>query len=122
MGIGMSDRITLPLYAVGWSSEAPLLDHGAAHLLACKNYIIKQNLLESRKGYFNIPLYDTNDDVVAFNTPIKTIIPLEEYNMIIVCADKTIYVFEKIANKYTQVATLGGFKKQNLNFLITKAW
>ena len=105
----MSDRITLPLYAVGWSSEAPLLDHGAAHLLACKNYIIKQNLLESRKGYFNVPLYDTNDDVVTFNTPIKTIIPLEEYNMVIVCADKTIYVFEKIANKYTQVASQSGY-------------
>ena len=105
----MSDRITLPLYTVGWSSEAPLLDRGAAHLLACKNYIIKQNLLESRKGYYNVPLYDTNDDVVVFNTPVKAIIPLEEYDMIIVCADKTISIFQKVANKYTQVATLGGF-------------
>ena len=105
----MSDRITLPLYQIGWSSEAPLLDKGAAHLLACKNYIIKQNLLESRKGYYNIPLYDNNDDPVVFTDPVKTIIPLEEYNMIIVCADKTIYVFEKSANKYTQVATKAGY-------------
>lgn len=100
----MSDRITLPLYQIGWSSEAPLLDKGAGHLLACKNYVIKQNLLESRKGYFNVPLYDTNDDEIVFTKPIKTIIPLEEYDMIIVATDGDLYVFQKTANKYTQVA------------------
>lgn len=105
----MSDRITLPLYQVGWSSEAPLQDKGAGHLLACKNYLIKQNLLESRKGYFKIPLYDTNDDEITFTKPIKTIIPLEEYNMIIVATDGEIYVFEKSANKYTQVAYKSGY-------------
>ena len=105
----MSDRITLPLYQVGWSSEAPLLDKGMGHLLACKNYVIKQNLLESRKGYFNVPLYDTNDDVIEFAEPIKTIIPIEEYNMIIVATDGEIYVFEKASNKYTQVAYKSGY-------------
>lgn len=105
----MSERITIPLYQVGWSSEAPLADTGVSHLLACKNYIIKQNLLESRKGYFNVPLYDTNDDPIVFTEPIKTIIPLEEYDMIIVCSDDTIYVFQKSANKYTQVATKSGY-------------
>lgn len=96
----MSDRITLPLYQVGWSSEAPLLDKGAGHLLSCKNYIIKQNLLESRKDYFKL---------LAFAKPVKTIIPLEEYNMIIVATDDDIYVYEKSAGTYTQVATKGGY-------------
>ena len=105
----MSDRITLPLYQIGWSSEAPLLDKGAGHLLSCKNYVIKQNLLESRKGYFNVPLYDTTDTEITFSKPIKTIIPIEEYNMIIVASDGDIYVFEKISNKYTQVAKKSGY-------------
>lgn len=105
----MSDRITLPLYQVGWSSEAPLLDKGAGHLLACKNYVIKQNLLESRKGYFNVPLYDTNDDEIVFTQPIKTIIPLEEYDMIIVATDGEIYIFQRSSNKYTQVAYKSGY-------------
>lgn len=96
----MSDRITLPLYQVGWSSEAPLLDKGAGHLLACKNYIIKQNLLESRDGYF---------PVLSFAKPVKTIIPLEEYNMIIVASDDDIYVYQKVGGTYTQVATKGGY-------------
>lgn len=105
----MSDRITLPLYQVGWSSEAPLLDKGAGHLLSCKNYIIRQNLLESRKGYYKVPLYDTTDAEITFSKPIKTIIPLEEYNMIIVASDGDIYVFEKISNKYKQVAKKSGY-------------
>lgn len=105
----MSDRITLPLYQVGWSSEAPLLDKGAGHLLACKNYIIRQNLLDSRKGYTKVPLYDTNDDEIIFSEPIKTIIPLEEYDMIIVCTDGEIYVFQKSANEYKQVAYEDGY-------------
>ena len=86
-----------------------MADTGVSHLLACKNYVIKQNLLESRKGYFNVPLYDTNDTPIAFTKPLKTIIPLEEYDMIIVCTDKTIYVFQKTANKYTQVAKQTGY-------------
>lgn len=109
MGIGMSDRITLPLYQVGWSSEAPLVDKGAGHLLSCKNYVIKQNLLESRKGYFKVPFVDTNNDEIVFDEAVKTIIPLPEYNMLIVATDDTIYVFEKISNVYTQVATKSGF-------------
>lgn len=100
MGIGMSDRITLPLYQVGWSSEAPLADKGAGHLLACKNYVIKQNLIESRKGYF---------PVMSFNDPVETIIPLQEYNMVIVAADDTIYVYEKVSGSYTLRKSLGGF-------------
>ena len=105
----MSDRITLPLYQVGWSSEAPLLDKGAGHLLACKNYVIKQNLLESRKGYFKVPLYDTNDDEIVFAQPIKTIVPLEEYDMIIVATDGELYIFQRSSNKYTQVAYKSGY-------------
>lgn len=105
----MSDRITLPLYQVGWSSEAPLLDKGAGHLLACKNYVIKQNLLESRKGFFNVPLYDTNDDEIVFAQPIKTIVPIEEYDMIIVATDGELYIFQKSGNKYTQVAYKNGY-------------
>ena len=105
----MSDRITIPLYQVGWSSEAPLLDKGAGHLLACKNYVIKQNLLESRKGFFNVPLYDTNDDEIVFTDPVKTIIPLEEYDMIIVATDGELYIFQKSSNKYTQVAHKSGY-------------
>ena len=100
MGIGMSDRITLPLYQVGWSSEAPLADKGAGHLLACKNYIIKQNLLESRKGYFK---------VMDFSDPVKTVVPLPEYNMVIVAADDTIYVYELVSNAWTLRKSLGGF-------------
>lgn len=100
----MSDRITLPLYQVGWSSEAPLLDKGAGHLLACKNYVIKQNLLESRKGYF---------PVMSFQKPVKTIIPLEEYDMLIVCSDDDIYVYQLSAGTYTQVATKAGFSNAN---------
>lgn len=96
----MSDRITLPLYQIGWSSEAPLLDKGVGHLLSCKNYVIKQNLLESRKDCFKI---------LSFAKPVKTIIPLEEYNMIIVCSDDDIYVYQKVAGTYTQVATKGGY-------------
>lgn len=105
----MSDRITIPLYQVGWSSEAPLLDKGAGHLLACKNYVIKQNLLESRKGFFNVPLYDTNDDEIVFAQPIKTIVPIEEYDMIIVATDGELYIFQKSGNKYTQVAYKSGY-------------
>lgn len=105
----MSNRITIPLYQVGWSSEAPLLDKGAGHLLACKNYVIKQNLLESRKGYFKVPLYDTTDTEITFAEPIKTIIPIEEYDMIIVATDGDLYVFQKIAGKYKQVAKKSSF-------------
>lgn len=105
----MSDRITLPLYQVGWSSEAPLLDNGTGHLLSCKNYVIKQNLLEARKGYFQIPFVDTNDDPITFSESVKTIIPLQEYNMLIVASDDTIYVFEKSSGKYTEVASQSGF-------------
>lgn len=83
--IGLSDRITIPLYEVGWSSEAPLLDKGQGHLLACKNYIIRQNLVESRKGHFQR---------LAFSSPVGTLIPLEEYNILIVCAAQTIYVYQ----------------------------
>jgi len=108
MGIGMSDRITMPLYQVGWSSEAPLADKGAGHLLSCKNYVIKQNLLESRKGYFNVPLYD-NGDAIVFTKPIKTIIPIQEYNMLIVCSDDTIYVFEKIGGVYALQQSNSGY-------------
>lgn len=100
MEIGMSDRITLPLYQVGWSSEAPLADRGAGHLLACKNYVIKQNLLESRKGYFK---------VMSFSDPVQTIIPLPEYNMVIVAADDTIYVYEKVTNTWTLRKSQSGF-------------
>ena len=109
MEIGMSDRITLPLYQVGWSSEAPLLDKGAGHLLSCKNYVIKQNLLESRKGYYQISFVDSDDEPITFSEPVKTIIPLQEYNMIIVCSNNTIYVFEKIAGQYTLVASQNGY-------------
>lgn len=105
----MSDRITIPLYRVGWSSEAPLADQGAGHLLACKNYVIKQNLLESRKGYFPVELYDTNDDIITFSDPVSTIIPLEEYDIIIVASGTNIYVFQKSSNKYTQVAHKSGY-------------
>lgn len=108
MEIGMSDRITLPLYQVGWSSEAPLADKGAGHLLSCKNYVIKQNLLESRKGYYNIPMMDGGLEI-AFLHPVKTIIPLQEYNMLIVCSNDTIYVFEKVAGTYTLQQSKSGF-------------
>ena len=96
----MSDRITLPLYQVGWSSEAPLADKGTSHLLSCKNYVIRQNLLESRKGYFK---------VMAFTDPVQTIIPLQEYNMLIVAAGTTIYVYEKVGGTYTLRKSQGGF-------------
>lgn len=105
----MSDRITLPLYQIGWSSEAPLADKGAGHLLSCKNYVIKQNLLESRKGYLPLEFVDGGGDPITFTEAVKTIIPLPEYNMLIVASDDTIYVFEKIANVYTQVASQAGF-------------
>lgn len=101
----MSDRITIPLYQVGWSSEAPLSDTGQGHLLACKNYVIKQNLLESRKGYY---------PVLTFAHPVQTIIPLPEYNMLIVASDDDIYVYQKTNNTYVQVATKAGFS--------TSAW
>lgn len=96
----MSDRITIPLYLVGWSSEAPLSDMGQGHLLACKNYVIKQNLVESRKGYF---------PVMSFAKPVKTIIPLQEYNMLIVCTNSTIYVYQETAGTFTEVANKSGF-------------
>lgn len=96
----MSDRITIPLYKVGWSSEAPLSDVGLGHLLACKNYVIKQNLLESRKGYFAVDFVDSGGDPFTFTDAVKTIIPLQEYNMIIVCSANTIYVFEKVSGTY----------------------
>ena len=101
----MSDRITLPLYQVGWSSEAPLADKGTGHLLSCKNYVIKQNLLESRKGYFTVDFVDTQDAPLTFTDPVKTLIPLPEYNMLIVASDDTIYIFEKIAGIYWCVVT-----------------
>lgn len=109
MGIGMSDRITLPLYQVGWSSEAPLADKGAGHLLSCKNYIIKQNLLESRKGYFAVDFVDSADAPLTFSEAVKTIIPLEEYNMLIVASDDTIYVFEKVSGTYKLQKSQSGF-------------
>lgn len=96
----MSNRITMPLYRVGWSSEAPLLDSGAGHLLACKNYVIKQNLLESRKGYY---------PVMSFAKPVEAIIPLPEYDMIIVASDDDIYVYQYSGGTYTQVATKAGY-------------
>lgn len=96
----MSDRIILPLYQVGWSSEAPLADKGAGHLLACKNYVIKQNLVESRKGYYQ---------VMAFANPVKTIIPLPEYNMLVVASDDTVYVYENVAGTWTLRTSQGGF-------------
>lgn len=100
MEIGMSDRKILPLYQVGWSSEAPLADNGTGHLLACKNYVIKQNLIESRKGYFAVPFVDENDDPYTFAQPVKTLIPLQEYNMLITVCNNTIAVFEKIDDVY----------------------
>lgn len=96
----MSDRITIPLYRVGWSSEAPLLDKGPGHLLACKNYIIKQNLVESRKGYFS---------VLPFGDPVKTLIPLPEYKILIVCSDDTIYVYQEVGGEFTEIATKSGY-------------
>lgn len=96
----MSERITIPLYRVGWSSEAPLSDVGQGHLLACKNYIIKQNLVESRKGYF---------PVLSFSKPVKTMIPLPEYKMLIVCSDDDITVYQESSDSFTQVATKGGY-------------
>ena len=105
----MSDRITMPLYQVGWSSEAPLADKGAGHLLSCKNYVIKQNLLESRKGYFQLDFVDSNDDPVTFSEAVKTIIPLPEYNMLIVASDDTIYVFENVSGTYTLQNSQSGF-------------
>ena len=113
MGIGMSDRITLPLYQVGWSSEAPLADKGMGHLLSCKNYVIKQNLLESRKGYFQLSFVDTNDDPVTFSEAVKTIIPLQEYNMLIVASDDTIYVFENVSGTWTLRKSQSGFSGSN---------
>ncbi len=101
----MSDRITIPLYQTGWSSEAPLLDSGAGHLLACKNYIIKQNLIESRKGYFLR---------LSFTDPVKTIIPLPEYDVIIVAAGDKIYVYQETAGGFTQLAVKVGYS--------TSAW
>ena len=109
MGIGMSDRITIPLYQIGWSSEAPLSDIGHGHLLACKNYVIKQNLLESRKGYFAVDFVDTDGEPFVFTNAVKTIIPLQEYNMVIVCSGNTIYVFEKISGIYKLQASKNGF-------------
>ena len=96
----MSDRITIPLYRVGWSSEAPLLDDGPGHLLACKNYVIKQNLVESRKGYF---------PVLAFEHPVKTLISLPEYNILIVCSDDTIYVYQETGGTMTEIANKSGY-------------
>lgn len=96
----MSDRITIPLYRVGWSSEAPLLDDGPGHLLACKNYVIKQNLVESRKGYF---------PVLSFDDPVKTLIPLPEYNILIVCSNDTIYVYQEQSSTLVQVASKSNY-------------
>lgn len=103
----MSDRITIPLYQVGWSSEAPLADKGAGHLLSCKNYVIKQNLIESRKSYFNVPLYDNGLEMI-FTHPIKTIIPIEEYDMLVVCSNDTIWVLQKIAGTYEVQKSVSG--------------
>lgn len=100
MGIGMSNRITIPLYRAGWSSEAPLLDSGAGHLLSCKNYIIKQNLLESRKG---------NYKVISHGETVKTIIPIEEYDILIVCSGGSIYVYQKDVVGFKLVAQKNGY-------------
>lgn len=85
----MSDRITIPLYTTGWSSEAPLLDSGAGHLLACKNYIIRQNLVESRQGHFQR---------AAHTSPVRTLIPIEEYKILVACAGGNIYVYQQAEN------------------------
>lgn len=108
MGIGMSDRITIPLYQTGWSSEAPLLDSGAGHLLSCKNYVIKQNLLESRKG---------NYKVISHIETVKTIIPIEEYNIMIVCSAGSIYVYQKDAVGFNLVASKGGYSVDDWRYV-----
>ena len=108
MGIGMSDRITIPLYQTGWSSEAPLLDSGAGHLLSCKNYVIKQNLLESRKG---------NYKVISHSKTVKTIIPIEEYNIMIVCSGGSIYVYQKDAVGFNLVAQKDGYSVDDWRYI-----
>lgn len=108
MGIGMSDRITIPLYQTGWSSEAPLLDSGAGHLLSCKNYVIKQNLLESRKG---------NYKVISHSETVKTIIPIEEYNIMIVCAGGSIYVYQKDSSGFNLIAQKDGYSVDEWRYI-----
>lgn len=108
MGIGMSDRITIPLYQTGWSSEAPLLDSGAGHLLSCKNYVIKQNLLESRKG---------NYKVISHSETVKTIIPIEEYNIMIVCSGGSIYVYQKDVVGFNLVAEKSGYSVDDWRYI-----
>lgn len=108
MGIGMSDRITIPLYQTGWSSEAPLLDSGAGHLLSCKNYVIKQNLLESRKG---------NYKVISHSGTVKTIIPIEEYNIMIVCSGGSIYVYQKDVVGFNLVAQKDGYSVDDWRYI-----
>ena len=101
----MSDRITIPLYQTGWSSEAPLLDKGAGHLLACKNYIIRQNLVESRQGHFLR---------MAHTSPVQTLIAIEEYNILIACAGDSIYVYQSDdAGDWTLIKTQSGFSTAN---------
>lgn len=104
----MSDRITMPLYQTGWSSEAPLLDSGAGHLLACKNYVVKQNLLESRKG---------NYKVLSHSTAVKTIIPIEEYRIMIVCAGDTIYVYQGADGSFNLVQSKSGFSTDDWRYV-----
>ena len=107
-GIGMSDRINIPLYQVGWSSEAPLLDKGAGHLLSCKNYIIRQNMLESRMGKFN---------VAAHSHAVKTLIPIEEYNIIIACANNTIYVYKKTQSGLNIIHQQSGYSTDDWRWI-----
>lgn len=108
MGIGMSNRITIPLYKTGWSSEAPLLDSGAGHLLSCKNYVIKQNLLESRKG---------NYKVIGHSETVRTIIPIEEYNIMIACSGGSIYVYQKDSVGFNLVAQKDGYSFDDWRYI-----
>lgn len=108
MGIGMSNRVTIPLYKTGWSSEAPLLDSGAGHLLSCKNYIIKQNVLESRKGHYK---------VISHSGAVKTIIPIEEYNILVVCSGGTIFIYQKDSVGFNLIMQKGGYSTDEWRYI-----
>lgn len=95
-----SKRMGYPLYESGWSTEAPLLDSGVNHLLSCNNYIIKKNILESRKGLL----------LSASTTEqVKTLIPIEEHNLVLACTDSSIHCYSEDVNGLALINTFTGF-------------
>lgn len=104
-----SKRITYPLYASGWSSEAPLLDEGVNHLLSCNNYVIKKNILESRKGLLLS---------ASTSEQVKTLIPIEEHEILLVCTDTSIHCYHATAAGLSLLSTVSGFSTGEWRWVI----